>query len=78
MLDYQLTKHNAHCKKCGSHLTSLLLCPECGTRYTWSYVMGNEIERIAERDGVKLPDGSGDYIARACIEAQENLINEKM
>ena len=76
MLDYQLTKHNAYCNKCKVHLTSLLLCPECGTRYEWSYIMGNEIEKIAKRDGVKLPDGSGDYIARTCIEAQINLLKE--
>ena len=76
MLDYQLTKHNATCKKCGAHLTSLFLCPKCGVRYEWSYILGNEIERIAKRDGVKLPDGSGDYIARTTIEAQINLLGE--
>ena len=29
----RLTGHRFHCPECGSHLTSLLLCPECGDRY---------------------------------------------
>lgn len=29
----ELSKHQWHCPKCDVHLTSLLLCPRCGTRY---------------------------------------------
>lgn len=28
-----LSHHDWHCPKCDHHLTSLYLCPECGTRY---------------------------------------------
>ena len=34
-LDFALTHHNLHCPACDVHLTSLLLCPECGTRHTY-------------------------------------------
>jgi RNA polymerase subunit RPABC4/transcription elongation factor Spt4 len=34
-LDESLTGHRLHCPKCGRHLTTLLLCPECGTRYVF-------------------------------------------
>ena len=33
MLDYSMTSHKYHCPKCNIHLTSLMLCCECGTRY---------------------------------------------
>jgi hypothetical protein len=33
MLDDTLAGHSLHCPKCGFHLTSLLLCPECGIRF---------------------------------------------
>ena len=29
----ELSKHKWHCPDCDVHLTSLLLCPECGIRY---------------------------------------------
>lgn len=32
-LDASLTGHWWHCPVCNCHLTSLFLCPECGTRY---------------------------------------------
>ena len=32
-LDESITGHRLHCPKCDVHLTSLLLCPECGARY---------------------------------------------
>jgi hypothetical protein len=35
MLDEKLSGHNLHCPACDVHLTSLLLCPECGTRHTF-------------------------------------------
>ena len=78
MLDYQLTNHNAHCPKCKVHLTSLLLCPKCGIRYEWSMVLGEEVARIAKRDGVPLPDGISHYIGRAIDEAQNNLLDEPL
>lgn len=33
-LDAKLSGHRWHCPKCNKHLTSMMLCPECGTRYT--------------------------------------------
>ena len=32
-LDDSLAGHSIHCPKCNTHLTSLLLCPECGDWY---------------------------------------------
>jgi hypothetical protein len=32
-LDESITGHRLHCLNCDFHLTSLLLCPECGIRY---------------------------------------------
>lgn len=32
-LDESLTGHKYHCPKCDVHLTSLGLCPNCGTRF---------------------------------------------
>jgi hypothetical protein len=33
-LDKSLTGHDLECPRCQSHLTSLLLCPNCGIRFT--------------------------------------------
>lgn len=33
-LDAKLAGHEWHCPRCDKHLTSGMLCPECGTRYT--------------------------------------------
>lgn len=32
-LDESITGHRLHCRHCDSHLTSLLMCPDCGRRY---------------------------------------------
>ena len=32
-MDEAITGHRLHCPECDCHLTSLLLCPECGERY---------------------------------------------
>lgn len=33
MMDEAITGHKLHCPDRDKHLTSLLLCPDCGTRY---------------------------------------------
>lgn len=33
LLDESLSRHKFHCPNCDMHLTSLGLCPHCGTRW---------------------------------------------
>lgn len=77
MLDFEITGNNAFCPGCKSHLTSLLLCPECGIRYPLSMVLGSEIIAITLKDGVSLPDGIGDYLGRTVLQAIENLFSDQ-
>lgn len=52
-LDDSLAGHSIHCPKCNAHLTSLLLCPECGDRYVLvlSMEVGNLLARCCPTCG---------------------------
>lgn len=41
-----LAGHRLHCRACGVHLTSALLCPTCGTVYDWA-----DVRALMERMG---------------------------
>lgn len=43
LLDESLAGHRLHCPVCDVHLTSLMLCPNCGTRFGSEFV-GVELE----------------------------------
>lgn len=46
--EYRITGHFWHCPSCDSHLTSLGLCPECGTRYEFEENIPFILLRYAE------------------------------
>lgn len=48
-LDQALTHHNLHCPDCNVHLTSLFLCPQCGTRFEKVWDSGDQYDYHYER-----------------------------
>jgi tRNA(Ile2) C34 agmatinyltransferase TiaS len=47
----EITRHNYHCPRCNVHLTSLLLCPLCGTRYSPTFHVWMSYSLDGERVG---------------------------
>lgn len=48
-LDYSLAGHHLHCPRCDVHITSLLMCPNCGTRYTLIDALNAEMKYAAAK-----------------------------
>ena len=82
-LDYGLTQHLLHCPVCDVHLTSLLLCPGCGTRYE---IFGHKRgDRSMEEVQCRLTELESDHNATLSLldeagiwTGADNLINDRV